>query len=182
MKWPTLATAALTVILISTGIRAQEGEVSFRDKALALNNVTGDEAITGKLRELRMDKDALRKLLSEAKSMAKEKPKDQPFNYNAAYILGRSGYLIKEYDSGEFFYKICLEQAFKLKSSQKLAQVFDGLIDLFERAKKYDDAIFTCQKFLELKGDENDDNLERVKPFIIEKIIQIRCQKKEFDI
>lgn len=179
MKW--LAFMAAWFFTAASLASGQEGEISFRDKALSLNNVTGDEAIVGKLRELRRDKHALKKILSEAKSVVKEKGKDQPFNYNGAYILARSAQGIKDYESGELFYKLCIEHAFKLKSTQKLAQVFDGLIDLFDRAKKYDDALFTCQKFLELQGDDKDGNVERVKPFVVEKMIMILCQKKDFD-
>ncbi|MBX7102886.1 MAG: tetratricopeptide repeat protein [Gemmataceae bacterium] len=171
----------LAMVAMAWPLHAQEAEVSFRDKALALNNVTGDEAILGKVKELRKDKDSLKKLLADAKSLAKEKGKDQPFSYNGAYILARSAHSIRDYEGGEFFYKICLEHAFKLRSTQKLAQVFDSLIDLFDRAKKYDDALFTCEKFLSLKGADDDDKIESVKPFVIEKMIMIQCQKKEFD-
>src|SRR5262245_24928608 len=175
----SIVVSMVAVLLIGGSARAQEGDDSLREKAKALNSVTGDAAIIAKIRELIKDKDALRKLLAEATSVVKAKEKDQPLNYNACYILARAAHVNKDYDASEFFYRQCIEHAFKLKSTQKQAQVFEGLIDLFERRKRYDEAYFTCQKFIDLKDDG--DNLERFKPFVIEKMIQILCRQKKFD-
>src|SRR4051812_36939881 len=100
----------------------EEGDDSLRAQALAFNNITGEKAITSKIRELLKDKPALRKLLAEAVSMAKEK-EDPPFNYTGAWILARTAHVLGDYDSGETFYKICIERAAKLESSEKTSAV-----------------------------------------------------------
>ena len=41
--------------------------------------------------------------------MAKEK--EQPFNYNGAYILAEVAYFTKDYDTSLDFYKICQDEA-----------------------------------------------------------------------
>jgi len=175
------ALALVTVLLAAGGSAAQVSEANFREKALALNNVTGDTAIAGKVRELRKDKDALKKLLAEAKAVAKEKEKQSPFNYTAGLILARSATAVKDYDTGEFFYKLCLEHAFKNDSTRKKAQVFTGLIDLFDRAKEFDKEYFTCEKFLDLKGEEGDDEIMRGKIGARERQVMILSRQKKFD-
>src|SRR5919198_1511332 len=84
---------------------------------------------------------------------AKEKEKAPPFNYNGAYILAKSAAFTKDFDNSLVFYKICVDQAVKLRSGQKLVDVYDGLISLFLDHKKYDDAVKACQEFLDIKGD-----------------------------
>jgi len=180
MKLRTIFVLSVSVsALMIAAASAQEGDDSLREKAKALNSVTGDTAILAKIRELVKDKDGLKKLLAEATSVVKAKEKDQPLNYNACYILARAAHVNKNYDASEFFYRQCIEHAFKLKSTQKQAQVFDGLIDLFERRKRYDEAFYTCQKFVDLK--DGDDKVESLKPFVIERMIQILCKQKKFD-
>lgn len=182
----TIRTVAMTAALLamtSSFAFSQEPNSELRDKAISLNRVTGDEAIILKLRELRKDKDALKKLITEARVLTKDKEKEAPLNYTASFILARAAQSIKDYDDGEYFYKQCYERAFKLHSLQKKAQVLDGLSLLFEQAKKFDDAYFTCQKYVELKSetDAPDNEIENSKAFVIERMIRIHCRKKEFD-
>jgi tetratricopeptide (TPR) repeat protein len=171
-------TLALAVVLFTGGAFAQEAEENFRDRALALNNVTGETGITNKIRELRKDKDALKKLIEEARALVKDKEKDPPLNYTATYILGRAATLAKDNDASEYFYKLALEHAFRRHSVEKKAQVLEGLIDLFERSKRYDDALFTCDRLIKL-GKE--DNLDRVVPFTEERKVMILARQKKFD-
>jgi pentatricopeptide repeat protein len=175
---------AVAVLALTNGTApAQEPNAELREKAIALNRITGDEATLTKLRELRKDKESLKKLIAEARTLSKDKEKDAPLNYTANFILARAAQSIKAYDDGEFFYKQCYERAFKLHSLQKKAQVLDGLSLLFEQAKKLDDAFFTCQKYVELKSetDAQDNDIENSKAFVIERMIRILCRKKEFD-
>lgn len=158
----------------------QTGDDSLREQAKTLNTITGDAAILAKIRELVKDKDHLKKLLVESMALVKGSEKNQPLNYNACYILARAAHVTKQHDSAEFFYKQCIEHAFKLRSIQKQAQVFEGLIDLFERRKRFDEALFTCQKFLDLQAGDRD-NIEQVKPFVVERMVQILCKQKKFD-
>ena len=142
-----------------------------------ISDVTGDDAISGKILELLEDKAALRKLVAEAAKLAKEK--DHPLTYNGAYILAQASQAIKDYPNSEVFYKVCAEQAVKLQSGQKLAQTLEGLIELFERTKRFDDALRACQEFLELPSREK--NIERVKPFVLEKMILVLTKQGKYD-
>src|SRR6478672_3390933 len=123
MRW-TFALAAAAVV--ASAARGPAADDALRQKALALNNITGNDAITGKILELIKDKPGAKALVAQAAKMAKEK--DQPFNYNGALILAKIAYATKDFDNSLAFYKICADQAGKLKSGQKLVEVYDGLI------------------------------------------------------
>ena len=97
------------------------GEDSVREKALKLNDITGQDALRGKLLELIKDKPGLKKLVSEAGKMAKEK--DQPFNYNGAYVLAKAAQFTKDYDTSLEFYKICQTDATKLINDLELGKI-----------------------------------------------------------
>jgi len=169
-----LSLGLLLVAFSGLLIRADEEEL--RKKALSLNNITGEKAILGKIGELRKDKSGLKALLGVAATMAKEK--DQPFNYTGAFILARAAQLIKEYDAAETLYKVCVAEAIKLKSGNKISQVLEGVIELYAAKKNYADAIAACQEFLDLKGDKD---LERIKPFVMERMIELMARDKNYD-
>src|SRR5262249_28062938 len=126
--------------------------------------------------ELLNDKPALKNLIAEASQMAKEK--DQPFNYNGAYILAKSAYATRDFEHSLAFYKICVDQAVKLRSGQKLVDVYDGLITLFNDHKKFDEAVKACQEFLDIRGDRTVDG---VKPFVMEQMILALAKQSKFD-
>jgi len=173
-----LAIAALATALMPAGADDKPG---VSDRLLSLNTVTGDKAMAAKITELRKDKAGLKELLAEARVAVKDKEKDPPLNFTACFVLARAAHMTRDYEPAEAFYKLCVEHAFKLKSSRKLAQVFEALIDLFERTKKFDDALFICDKFLGLKGENERDEIERAKPFILEQKIIILARQKKFD-
>lgn len=160
--------------------RAQESDESVRAKVIALNSITGDKAVEAKVRELRKDKPLLKKMVTDAVALVKEKEKDKdlPLTYNAAYVLAVDAHLIQDFENAEVLYKVCIEHAFNLRSAQKQAEVFNKLINLFQRQKKYDEAMLVCEKFLKL---EADDTIERVKPLILDEMIQILAKQKKFD-
>src|SRR5947209_9839736 len=143
--WKKFACAA-TLLFLAAAHGTAAGDEALRQKALKLNDITGQDALRGKILELVKDKAKLKKLVAEAAKMAKEK--EQPFNYNGAYILAKVSHYTKEYDTSLAFYKICQTDAAKLQSAQKLVDVYDGLINLFVETKKYDDAVKSCQEFL----------------------------------
>ena len=99
-----LAIAAITVC-ITVPCSAQDADESQRNQAIALNNITGDAAIKGKILELLKDKAALRKLLADAVAMAKEnekgkdekEEKESPFNYTGAWILAMSAHQLRDF-------------------------------------------------------------------------------------
>jgi tetratricopeptide (TPR) repeat protein len=147
-----LIVAALFVPFgLAGAVQAADEDAALRRKALALNDVTGDNPILGEIRRLIDDAAGTRKLLREAVSMAKQK--EQPFNYNGAYILASSALALHDLDAGKVFYRICAEQASKLQSAQKLGQAYIGLlaiVELLYEEKKYDDTLKLSQEFLEI--------------------------------
>jgi pentatricopeptide repeat protein len=169
------ATAALLLVGAARGPAADEKN-ALHKQALQLNDITGKDAITGKILELLNDKPALKKLIDEAAEMAKGK--DQPFNYNGAFILAKAAYATKDFDHSLAFYKICVDQAVKLRSGQKLVDVYDGLIALYNDNKKYGDVVKACQEFLEIRGDKT---IENVKPFVMEQMIRALARQGKFD-
>lgn len=159
----------------SSFARAGDDAIVQRDIALKLNEITGNNAMEGRLRQLVRDEAGSKKLLETAIKMAKEKP--QPFNYTAAFLLARAAYAVKDHAAAELFYKIASEQAMKLQSANKILQVYDGLIDLFYDNKKYDDAIKACKEFLELNNTDPANPINRAKPFVMERMIQSLAKK-----
>jgi len=170
---PVLWGAALAVLVATAGpVRAEEQADKLREEVLKLNSVTGQDPMTGKIRQLLTDQAHTKKLLAEAAKMTKEK--DQPIEYNAAFILARAAHLLKDYPASEALYKVCSDQAFKLQSAGKLIQVYDGVIDLFFETKKFDDAIKACEEFLGLRGS---DQVEQFKPFVMERLVQAKARQ-----
>jgi tetratricopeptide (TPR) repeat protein len=133
-----------------TGTAAEE-DAGLRRKALALNDVTGADPIRGEITALIKDPAATRKLLREAASMAKQK--EQPFNYNGAYILARTALLMRELDTSKVFFQICAEQASKLQSTQKLGEAYIYILEIIQDyydVKKYEDSLKLSQEWLEV--------------------------------
>lgn len=131
-------------------VQGADDEDALRRQALALNDVTGDKPILGEVKALAKNAAQTRKLLRVAVSMAKQK--DQPFNYNGAYILARAAYQLHELDASKAFYGICAEQAGKLQSPQKLREAYVGLwliIESLYKDKKYEECAKLSQAFLE---------------------------------
>ena len=170
-----LLSAAMLVSVAAYGLAA--GDDGLRQKALKLNDITGQDALRGKLLELVKDKPGLKKLLTEAAKMAKEK--EQPFSYNGAYILAKAAQFTKDYDSGLEFYKICQSDALKLKSLQKLIDAYDGIIGVQIATKKYDDAIKSCKQFLELDSNNGGDTLLYAKLAVEKQMILIMARQPD---
>ena len=146
-QWMVIAVLALVA---APSLRADEKE-DLRQKALSLNDVTGDNTIEAEVKALVAKPAETKKLLAIAKEMAKEK--DQPFNYTAAFILGQSALELKQAEAAKGLYWICADEANKLQSSQKLLQAYLGLlsvIDLLYIDKKFDESSKLSQQFLEM--------------------------------
>ena len=166
----------MALALLAIPAAGADEDTARREKLLALNNLTGSDAMQGKLKAMMADSDGTKKLLVVAVKMAKEK--DQPFNYNAAFVLGRAAQDLKNVDACEVLYKICTEEATKLRSGQKLAESFGGLIDLYYENKKFDKTVKLCREFLEMKGDET---VNRLKPAVMERMIQSMTRQGKID-
>ena len=170
--------ALVCVGLLSTGLRGDEKTDPLREKVLELNKLTGNTAMEGRLREMVKDADATKKLMTAALKVTKEKP--QPLNYNAILVLAKAAHNLKQYEQAEAFYKIGIDEALKVQSASKISQVYDGVIDLFYETKQFDDAIKKCKEFLEIKT-ERGSELTKIKPFIMEKMIQSMAKKGLID-
>jgi tetratricopeptide (TPR) repeat protein len=157
MKWaregitgPLVLVACLTVVTLVSPV-ATAVQQDLRQRVIALNNVTGDETISAQVRAISTDEGEAKKLLAAALTLTKEK--DQPLNFNAAYILGQVAVRVKDYDASQVFYRLCVEQAAKLGSERKLLLALAGLernIQILFADKKYDDSAKLCQEVLEI--------------------------------
>src|SRR5437762_2631282 len=83
----------MLVALLAIGAQAptkadDKNKDALRQKALALNDVTGDDPTEGEIKALVNDATNTKKLLATALVMTKEK--EQPFNYTGAFILARA--------------------------------------------------------------------------------------------
>jgi tetratricopeptide (TPR) repeat protein len=142
--------ALLALFGLASVSRAADDDTALRRKAMALNDITGDKPILAEIQNLVRDPSQTRKLLHVAVDMAKEK--EQPFNYNGAYILARTALQLRDYEASKVFYQICADQASKLQSAQKLREAYGGislLIEFLYKDKKYEESRKVSQEFLE---------------------------------
>jgi len=151
------------------GVRADE-EADLRAKLLKYNTITGTEALNGQFRDLIKNKADAKKVLAAAAKIAKEK--NQPFNYNAALLMGRFAQSQKDYELAKMFFGICSDQATKVQSGTKLADTLENMISLYSASKEYAKAVEVCQEFLKLEADE-DSPIERSKVLIVAQMAQI---------
>jgi tetratricopeptide (TPR) repeat protein len=171
------AGALICLISFAPSLRAAEDDAKLRKQALALNDVTGDMPIQGQVDALVAEPEAAKKLLAYSAKLAKEK--DQPFNYNGAFILAQTAQKLKDLEKSETFYRICVDQATALKSGRKLGLAFGGLIDLYFDNKKYALCEKACQEFLELR--DTDDSIKRLKPIVLRRQIQCLARQDKSD-
>src|SRR5258708_29069890 len=103
-----LAGVVVLLSFVTAPLRAEGDDAQLRKRALALNDVTGNQTIKGKVQSLVEDAANTKKLLACAAKMVKEaKVKEQPFNYNGAYILAYTAKKLKNMADSERFYPIC---------------------------------------------------------------------------
>jgi predicted Zn-dependent protease len=162
---------AAVIVVLAAGLaspgQAADDEASLRKELLALNDITGEDAMRGEILILLEDRGRSKKLLTVAALMIKEKK--PPFNYNAAYILARVAQRLKDYDTSGALYRICADEATRLKSGTKIGQAFGGLIAVFYESGKYGESEKLCREFLEMRGDET---VRRLKPVVLRQMIQ----------
>lgn len=158
------------------GVARADDDEALRKRALALNTVTGEDPIKGEIKALVDDPARTRKLLQAALPLAKEK--DQPFSYNAAFILARAAQELKELDASRTFYRICITQAVKLVSGKKLAESYEGLINLLTQHKKLDEIVQVSQEFLELPAEgANMSPVRRMQSGVLLRMISVLARQ-----
>jgi tetratricopeptide (TPR) repeat protein len=150
-----------------------------RAELLKLNRLSGDDAQKAALLKLVKDKAKAKKAVAEAVKMSKAaKGGEKPFNFNASWILARAAHVVKEYDAAEYFYKQCIDLATKLDSGGKIVQAYDGLVDLYADARRFQDVIDTCEAFLDLDKPED---VVKAKIFFLERQIQAMARAGQGD-
>jgi predicted Zn-dependent protease len=178
MRWARKHTltrgAALAALVALTaavgGVRAGDGDDP-KQTIQKLNSITGKEAIDAKVKELVKDSTQAEKTLKAADEAVKADPK--VLKLNGAVILARTAYELKKYDVSLRYFKTCWDLAMKVQASQRLMEAFDGQYLSLLRLKKYEDAEKLCQKLLEV----DDEEVEKVKPFIMEQMVQVKAQQ-----
>jgi tetratricopeptide (TPR) repeat protein len=161
------------LLLFISPPKAVADDADLRQKALALNDITGDDTMEGEIKALEKDPAGTKRLLAVAVQMAKEK--DQPFNYTGAFILARAAHLLKDLEAGKVLYRVCASEADKLKSAEKLYQAYAGLITLLYQQEKYDESDKVCQEFLEKK--DSDGRLERFKKEVLQLRVSVMLKQ-----
>jgi tetratricopeptide (TPR) repeat protein len=174
MVWTRGSSLAAAVIVclasFAAPVRAAEDDAELRRRALALNNVTGEDPIKGEIKALVEDPAGTKKLLATAVAMAKGK--DQPFNYNGAYILAQAAHELRDLEAGRTFYRLCVDMAIKLASGTKLNQSYGGLIDLLTRHGQFEETVKVCREFLELPDEGgNMREVRRLKSSVLRRMI-----------
>jgi tetratricopeptide (TPR) repeat protein len=151
---------------------------ALREELLKLNKVSGDDAQRLATLRLAKDKAKAKKAVAEALRMAKAAKGEPPFNYNACLILARTAHLVKEYAAAAYFYEQCIELATKLDSGPKIITAYRGLVGVYWDAKRFQDVIDTCDRFLDL---EKPEEVKRARVFFLERQIQAMARAGQTD-
>ncbi|MCI0377448.1 MAG: tetratricopeptide repeat protein [Gemmataceae bacterium] len=138
-------------LLCAAGAKAGSDEGALKKKIQELNRLTGGDPMQGMLRTLMEDKEGTKKLVAAALPLAKEK---KDISYNASLVLALASADLKDLGASETFFRVCMDQAAKMQSAQKLLQSYGGLIDILYNNKKFDESERICRELLELKTDD----------------------------
>jgi tetratricopeptide (TPR) repeat protein len=169
------------VVLVGLALGASVGAVpvrgaeeDLRQRVLALNELTGEQALKGKVLSLLEKPEEAKKLLAAGLQLAKEKP--QPLKPNAMLALATVAEELKDYDAGAAFYRLYANHSIQLLSGQGLSVAYVGLIRMLYNGKKYAEAEQVCRNFLEIDGDEN---IDRLKPRVLQQMIMAMALQGE---
>lgn len=156
-----------------------DGDDALKEELLKLNRASSEDAQRQALVALIKDKEKAKKAVALGQKLQKDAgPKDKPFKFAGAYVLGRAAHFLKDYKAAEFLLKDAADAATKLESGAKMYQAYDGLIDLYMDQKKYPDVVDTAEAFVELKGPRE---LENAKAFILERLVQAKAKLGQTD-
>jgi tetratricopeptide (TPR) repeat protein len=149
--------AVVVALALSTRPRAYADQPSQPDdalnkQALALNDITGESAVEGEIRKLSKDPAKAKKLIAAATALANGKT--QPFSYNAAHVLARVSQNVKDLESAQVFYRVCVDEANKLGSTQKAVTSYNALLGILFQQHKADEAGKVIHEILDLPDDD----------------------------
>lgn len=138
------------VIGLLGGLKVQAGEDALKKNLADLNRVTGNDPMRGALKALVDDPKHAANLLKYGLPAAKKKE----LSYNAALILGMVAAEMKDMPTSEVYFRVCMDQAAKLQSVQKLKQSYGLLAELYYDYKRYGDSARISKELLELNTDD----------------------------
>jgi tetratricopeptide (TPR) repeat protein len=137
------------------GSGAHAGEDALQKNLQDLNLLTGSNPRQGALKSLIDDKEHTRKLLEFALPAAKKKD----ISYTAALVLGLAAAEMKDMKTAEVYFLVCMDQAAKLQSFEKLSESYVLLIRIYYDYKLYADSGRICKALLELNTDDGQDRI-----------------------
>jgi tetratricopeptide (TPR) repeat protein len=146
---------AFLCVLVA-GHSTQAGDnVALAKELLKLNQMTGNVPVAAAVQRLNDDSKLAKALIAHALPAAKKKE----LSYNAAFVLGRVAGDMKNAKDAEVFLRICMDQAAKLQSAEKLRESYLEAIAMYFDNKKYADAARICRDLLELNTDDGKDRM-----------------------
>jgi tetratricopeptide (TPR) repeat protein len=180
-----LAVAALVLAAWLAGpVRAADDDAALRKRALALNEVTGDDPVRGEVLTLLDDKNkaVAKKLVAAAGKLLKEKK--GAFNFNAAYVLANVAEGVKDNDNALAFYRVCVDEGTKLGSGIKMGQGYGGLIAVTYNSGNYKEAEKLCKEVLDLPEDDGGDpfdGVRRLKSVVLKQMVRVLAKQNKND-
>lgn len=149
-----------------------------RQRVLALNEITGNDAILGKVKELTAKPDDTKKLLAAARDLLRDKA--GLIGRNTSLLLAMVAENLKQPDTAIELYKLHAAQALRMSSERGLATAYLGLIQVYLDSKRFKDVEQTCREFLALESEE-DDSLDRIKPIVYRRMVQAIAKQGAVD-
>jgi tetratricopeptide (TPR) repeat protein len=170
-----------TMPLLAAPLPAKKTDEQVKEILLKLNELTTEVAINERLAELRKDKPLAKRMVAMAATMhAEAKPKEKPFKFNAALLLGSLAKSQKEMKTARVFFDFCEENARKLDSESKMAFALEALIELAWDTKDYDSVLAQCEKALRVEMPESKE-MTAVQNYAVEKFVQATAKKGEYE-
>lgn len=185
MRTLMLGLAVVTVLLVGFKSARAGDDEALRKEALSLNDfmILGDDdleqkkVVDGKVDELKKDTDHAKKLLAAAATLAADKK--PPFTYSAAFLLGTLARELHDAETGQLFFRLCLEKARTIQSARKLANVYLELIALQMENQRYPEAEKTCKEFLQVRGDAEVTAIQLYSLRLLVRIVALQGRMEE---
>ncbi|MGL4549695.1 MAG: tetratricopeptide repeat protein, partial [Gemmataceae bacterium] len=173
--WAGLGLIALAGLLTAAAPHTSTPE---RRAVLALNAITGNTAILGKVEEFTADPEKTKKLLAAAAAMCKDK--EPAVGRNVALLLGRVAENLNQTDAGIELYKALARQAAQRDSSRGIATALLGMMELNFKALRYAEAEKVCKAVIGLETDE-EDPLDEIKGLAFRRMVTAIARQGQGD-
>jgi tetratricopeptide (TPR) repeat protein len=136
--------------LVLTAATVRADEKALQKQLDELNILTGGEPTSGALRGILSDPKQMKELLEFALPKAKKKE----MSYNAAMVLGLAAADAKDMKTAEVYFRVCMDQAAKLQSLDKVIQSYIVLAEFYEVNRQYGNASRIYRELLELNTND----------------------------